>query len=654
MDTNNFSVANPLLAMFTLVVWLVFIALSFIVGRKVLRYIRVNNENKIENALFSIPTGMGVIGFGIFLLGLFGLYHKYAILSWILLLLLLSGLEMWDLMKGLPNLIKTFYQKWKEASSKIKLLISIIISFLFITLLLSLVPPWQYDGLMYHLEGPKRFLDSLNIFPIPEIQQANGPLLTEMQFTLGIILGMDTLANLIHLTFGILLVLAIYLFGEKYLGKEKGWIPACIFLATPLIPIIASYAYVELAWSLYIFLALLAILIWMEGRNKPWLVLAGILTGFSLGTKYMALGHATILGLVVLWITNGQQWRKTTSDILLFALPAIILGSPWYLKNLIATGNPVYPLFFGGPDWPVERVELTSIYLNSFGVGRRFIDYILLPINIFRYQRNFSTIVGHEIPNPLFLLALIYPIIKRSKVLDIVAFITLLGYLLWALGSQQTRFMIPIFPGLSILSAWTIIYYSEKFVSQKMRGAIVGVTVGGFLFLCMLSCFINIVSIQPISYLAGFETMQTFLKRMGGLTGNFGSIQFINENLYPEDRVLMIWDGQIYYCEKQCIPDSDNYSWTYLVTKHYNFSELVAGLNQMGITHIQLNHGNRNFILRHDPSGDHHKAYIFLRDEFIPSCTKLVYQDISTAIYRLDCLEEHTRADNFHSTISSY
>ncbi|MFC1922393.1 ArnT family glycosyltransferase, partial [Chloroflexota bacterium] len=499
---------------------------------------------------------------------------------------------------------------------------------------------WDYDGLMYHLEGPRQFLNAGRILPLSFISQANGPMLIEMLFTLGIAFGIDQLSKLIHLTYGILLILATYSLGERYLGRNKGWMPAAMLIGTPMVVIIAGFVYIDLAWGLYTVLSIYAILMWRETEQRGYLILGGILTGLMVGTKYFAIGYAGIFLVMILWIDRRSEWNRIIRNLLIFGGVSFLIGMPWYLKNWFLTGNPVYPLFFGGPYWPIDRVQISAIYPRSFGTGNDLLDYLLLPINIFVHQERFSTFLGDlEDPNPWFLLILFFPLVKKkSPELILIFVIVVVGFVYWALGSQQIRFLLPLFTGFSILAVRTLNGFTNRLASKRLRRVLPNAILGAGLIYSLIVSLNLFILTQPLKTVIDQETRGEFLTRLSANPGwNYKSLSFIQSELTFDNKVLLIWDGQSYYCNDRCIPDTDNSLWTYFFHTHKNIPTLTQQLHEMGVTHLLINTANTRFMMEHDLSGHHREALIFLVEEFIPTCTKEIYRDPGTRIYELTC-----------------
>jgi hypothetical protein len=85
-------------------------------------------------------------------------------------------------------------------------------------------------------------------------------------------------------------------------------------------------------------IALLAMVLFLEDRDgNPSAVLwAGIAAGVGAISREYGL-YFILLGLALLILGNRRR------DLLRFALPAACVAAPWYLRNWIKTGNPLFP-----------------------------------------------------------------------------------------------------------------------------------------------------------------------------------------------------------------------------------------------------------------------------------------------------------------------
>jgi hypothetical protein len=437
------------------------------------------------------------------------------------------------------------------------------------------------------------------------------------------------------MSYAVLLVLATLVFGRRFLGREGGWVAAIVLVAIPIFPIWSALANADMAWAVYEFLGVYAMILWLKTRRHEWLALSGLVIGLSLGSKYLALGNTCVLALFVIYNSRREGLKRMIRNAAVFGGIALFVGSPWYLKNWLWTGNPVYPLYFGGPAWPTERVRLLMSFLNSFGTGHRVLDYLLLPWNIYAQNQRFST-AGFpiEIPSLLFLLLLFYPVVHHKKIIHILAVIVLIRLVVWATGPQQIRFLLPAYPGLSLLVASIFIGIDHTFI-QKRGGYILRTGLLGGVTVASLYISSTFFGVRPQGVILGNESKVSFLSRM---LVDFPAITYIQKHLAPGDRALLMWHGEGFYCDKRCLPDTERGRWTFLaMAANYDIPTIVTSLREAGITHLLYIKGSANFTLQNDPTGENNKAASFFLKKFKDDCTRLIFSDQASSLYKITC-----------------
>ena len=612
--------------------------LSGCLGGSVLRHLRLRDLTRLEQAIFAVPVGLGILAYGVLALGLVGLLRPGPILVWLAAVAVwtsvacrcpvgnLSGLS--PGVEGAPRESKGF-EKWL-------LIVGGLIAASCV--LQALAPPWTYDALMYHLQGPRLFLQAGRLTPLPDVWQANGPSTIEMLFTIGLAFGSDSFAGLVHLAYGALFVLGTYALGRRLLGRRSAGVATAFILGGGGLAFWAGMPYVDIGWALYQFLAFYALLVWSKTRERCWLVMAGLLMGWALGSKYLALEGVLISGLWLLWQDRKVRLRNVLTDGALFAATALAVAAPWYIKNWLWSGNPVYPFLVGGPGWDAERLGALMLYLNSFGAGRGVGQLLLLPWNVYAKSAKFSTFVIHENPGFLLPLALLYPFLRRDRELDSIAGWAGLSLVAWALGSQQTRFMLPIYPALSVLSAFVLTGLVSRIRSvRKAREWLPRVFIAVPTLAVLYTQVLVLLSVRPLAVVIGLESKDSFLRR--GLA-DYAALQVVVQTLSPEDRVLMMWDGQGYYCDARCIPDTDQSAWTRLASSMPDPRLLASELRAQGITHLLFSRADVEFLLDHDPDGKHRQALDYFLHSFLPTCAHEIYSDQYMLLTNIQCSVE--------------
>jgi len=273
---------------------------------------------------------------------------------------------------------------------------------------------------------------------------------------------------------------------------------------------------------------------------------------------------------------------------------------------------------------------------DGFGTGKRLIDYLLIPWNIFAHRERFSTFAGSiEVPSPLFLLCFLYPFVKKNKVLDPIAILACLRYITWMFGVQQTRLLLPIFPLLSLLASKVILNLTAGAASSRSARIWVTGIVGGMVSATLLYSVLLFSTNRPLGVIVGRESKSDFLSRM---VTDYSGMQFIQTKLTRQSKALMMWDGRGYYCDSRCLPDADHSQWTRLVVSEPDVTSLTSRLAQMNVTHLFLSSGDADFILQHDPDGQHLKALKYFLNVYRPACTREIYRDRWVTIYEITCL----------------
>lgn len=614
-------------------------------GRILIHPFKLTKWTFIERTSVGLPLGLVTIGYGEFLLGLLGFLkpiHHILLISLVCIVVFKNSVCF--ITEGLLSL-KQFLGKISSQESYKKWLLILASLILLITFLHTLTPPYDYDGLMYHLQGPRLFLEEGQIQQNNENWLTNYPFIWEMLYMFGMGLGSDIFSRVLHFSTLILLILTTYSIGNRFLNEQGGWLSVAILLGTPQLLVWSIFSYVDIGWTLVQTITVFIFLVWHRERKYSYLIMAGLFQGISLSTKYLAFGTFLIILIIIAWVkmrektTSSLLFREMVIDILIFGTSAFMIAAPWYFKNLIWTGNPVFPYYLSQEILNSTELDILMDYTRSYGTGHNLMDYILLPINLYIRYPDFSTFWPYfDFPHPLFLLSILYLVVRkfipRTKraSLDLITILISFQFAIWAIGMQQTRFLTPIYPLLSILTGAIILHIPH--LTNKFSKVLTCVSVGGMMFISLLVMSIFYYLYKPFNVTLGIQSKSDFLN---AVVSDYSGINYINSSLPKDSKVFMPWNGRSYYCNGICYPDISQAKWSSLIKERSNSIEVMKWLKENNITHILLSISDANFFVNlHDQNQIHKNAFEFLKIEFIPSCTTEIFSDEKVEIYEIN------------------
>ncbi len=628
---------------FTLILWSLTLILCFSLGVVLLRLFRFERMENLERDAFTFALGFGVVSYWILLLSFLQLLNPLAIAISLITAAILVAPEATECVGRIAALPGSIRQSWGSVSTTGKVVVSVSLVIAGISFVNALTPAWDYDGLMYHLVGPKLFLEAGKIFPHVDNWYINGPFTIEMVFSLGLVFGDDIFPKLIHFSLGTLYVLTSYLLARRVLNREHAWLALALIMGIPILPILAGFAYVDLGWSAFEVLAVLAFLIGIENRGNKYLILSGTMCGLAMGSKYLGLEGVCVLGMLLLLLHWRSGWRALLESALYFGAPAIIVASPWYIKNAVWFGNPVFPFFLGGHGWEPVRLELYQSYLQSFGYGRSALDYVLLPVHIYTHPERFGAVMNQiDIPNPLFILACFVVTLKRTRAISLLLVISAFRFVLWSVGSQQTRFLTPIFPLIAVLTVYVLqAIFSERTKLGRFRFA------ASFLCVALMAIPLFYQAIytgqyRPFDVVIGTESRGHYLSR---IVGNYPAISYAEENLEHEKRILLLGDGQGYYCLPNCVPDPDHFRWAGEIASLGSSEELGTWFSEYALGYLVLNREYLDFLLQHDSKGVLEFALRRLIEWRDAGCLRSLFDDDWVVLYQVVCPPDYASSD---------
>ncbi len=207
----------------------------------------------------------------------------------------------------------------------------------------------SFDSLWYHLPWAALFAQTGQItglrFTDVEYLTQFYPAGSELLHGLGIVLlGRDSLSPGLNLLWLGLVLLAGYCVGRPFGAAPVTTVAAALVMALPMFSSSQGGTAANDVVGVFFLLAAVAFLVACDW-DAPALVLAAVAAGLAAGVKLSLLAPVAALTVGVVAFARGGRRRR------IFALwlgSVVLAGGFWYVRNLIAVGNPLPWFSFGG------------------------------------------------------------------------------------------------------------------------------------------------------------------------------------------------------------------------------------------------------------------------------------------------------------------
>jgi hypothetical protein len=598
---------------------------AYLIGRFLLRLFSLHCFlSLIEETVLSIGIGLGFCSYAVFILGTLGFLSPIILYLLIGLGLVLNIGEIGPILK---KEIKVETKKEGERASIFQWVIRVIVILSFVLgFFLALSPPKFYDVLDYHLGVPHQYILAGKIGYLPYSAISNYPLLIQMLYTLALIVKGGIAAKLTNYLIGVSAILTLYAIGKRFFKTPSPILASAILASSPAFIELLAVPTADLGFLFYTLLFLLLLLLWWDKGGRSLLILAGVIAGLSLGTKYTAILYSLGLGGAFVFIksTRRRLLRGGLLHLLVFAGIAIAIFSPWLIRNYLYTKNPIFPAgttYFGGINWsPAHEKQLTETTRNKVVSTGSPLSIILLPLDLTLHSERFGTIGSN--PGLVFLIflpLLIFLHLKKNWVSPLLVLYTGGYFTIWIVSFQQTRFALPAFAALAlVLSSQLseVMGYHFGRITPLLRLLLVGAMILGVPLL--LSSHIKVF--DPIPYILGLEDETHYLERA---IPSYPAMRYINEKLPGEGKVLFVGETRSYYLNHPliCVSAYNTHPLSKIVREAKDGKEIREKLREMGVRYILFNQRetgrlDSNFPLHFQFSRfDKMKFSIFLNDE---------------------------------------
>lgn len=443
----------------------------------------------------------------------------------------------------------------------------ILVTLIAMLLLLASVPPTSRDALTHHLAVPKLYLQHGGIYEIPWLIFSYYPMNLDLLYMIPLAFGNDIIPKYLHFSFAFGIAVLIFFYLKSRINSVIGLLGALFFLSIPVIVKLSTTVYVDLGLIFFSTASFLLLFRWVRRNYKlSILICSGIFCGLAVGTKYNGLIYCLLTTLFIpfLYIRSHPEISKGSElnqRAFLFALlyfsVTFIVFSPWMVRNILWTNNPLYPLFqnyLSNSGSPLQNSEITSLTIRKLVYNESPIQVILLPLRMFfEGKDNVPQFFDGQLSPFLLLLPPLAFLHKSNQNNDeqfekitMVLFSILFFFLAIFLTGARARYISPVLPFLVILSFYGLrnVFFSLKrlpFTHSNILSLVIPCLV---LIIALSFNFIYISEqfriYQPLSYLNGSVSRDDYISRF---RDEYPLILFANQHLPVNSKTLCVFLG---------------------------------------------------------------------------------------------------------------
>ncbi len=465
-------------------------------------------------------------------------------------------------------------------------------------LLEALAPAVHFDALVYHLTLPLDFLEAGSIRFSGGNPYWGMPLSAELLYTWAIALGAPGSAAVLGWWAGILALVGVLGLGRSF-GPRAGWAGVGALLCGETLAASLGWAYADWFVGLSGIALVIALDRWGVERTLRWAAVAGIVAGMAAGIKYTAVVGWIGASVVVL---AGAGIRRGWRSLAAFSAAALLIVTPWLLKNLVYSGAPLFP-FTGANPW-VSSFRQALFRGDAAGVPA--LSAILTPAR--------ATLLGVEgAPGPAaslgpLLLGLLpgAVLVRRRSAARLrgLALFVVIGWAVWGVGSMfsvqllQSRLYYVLFPAWAVLAG---VGYAG--LARVRLGAVrLRRLLAALLLLAAavtaLGQALQAFESGAVAVVLGAESSEAYLtRRLGAYAPAMEAVAALG----AQARVLSLWEARGFHCRPGCEPDYWIDRWAADRQAFGTAQAILAAWQRLGYTHVLYYRAGADFVRQNDP-----------------------------------------------------
>ncbi len=568
--------AGPLLVadhVFDLALALALLIVCAAVGRLVLRRLAAAFDRPPEELVFATALGSAIVAVIFLACGLLGALQTPILVLVLLACAVVARRDVATIPRLAGDSVRFIWQRAGHPAFAVACLaVMIVVSVILV--IQAVAPPTDWDSLMYHLEVPRQFLEADRILLLEDnIHVAFVGLVHMLSLPL-LALHSPTGPAILSALFALLLGVAVFSLAERYFDGVTASLSLLTLWAATSILLVAITPRIDVTLALYIFLAQYSLMLALSNRERRTLFfLAALFFGCAVGIKFVALAYAVALAPLVLWVAwdRERSLAGAAPKLALFAVVGLVAVAPWLGKNWLLLDAPFYPYLsdrvlepwlaaiYGAAGIPDAVNPAVFAAISKARMPFNLVDLFLAPGRLTVEQEGV-----HYHMNMLLLLTPFALLYLRNRFLQwlIAPAVFYLLLILIPFPETNLRYLIPVFPPLTIASASVATRISQRFLSPGAARLL-------------------LVSLAVLTLYPSGKTMQIWLRRsdvLGHLAGLTSEASYLRTGFFfysqmteaanrvvPDGgKVLLLFEARGYYFEPAVIQDNLLTNWALL------------------------------------------------------------------------------------------
>ncbi|UCG39400.1 MAG: hypothetical protein JSV00_04000 [bacterium] len=535
----------------------------------------------LPGIITELGVGLGIYSLETFLLGTLGFMGRIPVT---VLVLAVTGISLLTLRRRLDRL-RADLALAGEAAQGAGMPLALAALAALVSFPFALVPTRAFDAMAYHLEIPLRYLQAGRVLDIPENVYSYAPQLVHMLYGLAMGLSGSDLAGLLNHLFFVLALCVLWLGFRERFGSLGGAWAAALAALPPLLILEVPNGGVDWAAAFYTLATLALVAVGLHDWRRA--VTAGILAGMAAGCRHQPLGYAIVLpaaaGILDRLLSrrplDARRWA-------LFLGTAVLVASPWYVRNWLLTGDPVFPLLSG----LAGKTDLGAGFVTGL-VGPRPVQllwqWIVLPVRMVFDPLSYSmtATVGVHF---LVLVPLLFLRSRRPAGSRLLLFWLLLSFAAWYLTFRTARYAMPV---LSVFCLWLGAGLADALsrpsaLSRALKYMVLSVLILNTGVFVGLQDTVN----RSVGAALGLKSSQRYLMESYGV---YPALEYLNGLQDKGIKVLFVGEMRGFYSAFPREVPSHNAPNRLLemVKEGRSAPSMAQALRQAGFTHILYNPG---------------------------------------------------------------